>query len=54
MGALLRHLRARVRALLRRDVITDEISEELRFHLEMRVQELEQRGLSSPEARRVA
>src|SRR5688572_3865123 len=51
---VLRSAWARIRALFRRDVIADEISEELRFHLEMRIDEHEQRGLSSTEARRLA
>jgi hypothetical protein len=45
---------ARLRALLRRDVIADEIAEELRFHIDMRTEELERRGLSPVEARRSA
>jgi putative ABC transport system permease protein len=43
---------ARLRALFRRNVISDEISEELGFHLDMRVEELEQCGVPSIEARR--
>ena len=54
MGTLLRTLRTRVRALLRRDAVTDEISEELRFHLEQRASELERQGFSPEDALRKA
>jgi predicted permease len=45
---------ARCRALLRRDAIADEIEEEMQFHLEMRVEALQRRGLQPDEARRQA
>src|SRR5262245_48442902 len=45
---------ARVRALVRRNVITDEIREELEFHLEMRAAEYTRDGLEVPAARREA
>jgi putative ABC transport system permease protein len=50
----LRTALARVRALWRRDVIADEINEELQFHLEMRVDEHERRGLPRDAAVRAA
>ncbi len=42
----------RLRALFRRDVIADEIREELTFHIEMRIEELQGRGLSRSDAER--
>ena len=45
---------ARIRALFRHDAISDEITEELRFHLEMRTAELERQGVSRTEAQRAA
>src|SRR3990170_1132573 len=45
---------ARVRALFRRDATTDEIREELHFHLEMRTAEYARQGLDGTEARRAA
>jgi putative ABC transport system permease protein len=42
----------RLRALFRRDVIADEIREELAFHIEMRIEELQRRGLSRSDAAR--
>ena len=54
MGTLLRTLRARVRALLRRDAVADEISEELRFHLEQRTSDFERQGFSHEDAERRA
>ena len=42
----------RLRALLRRDAITDEIREEMEFHLEMRIDEMQRRGLSRADAER--
>jgi putative ABC transport system permease protein len=45
---------AKVRALFRRDVIADEIREELQFHLEMRADEYARAGLDPLEARREA
>lgn len=49
-----RVLRNRLRALLGRDVVVDEIYEEIQFHLDERTVEHERRGLSSEEARRAA
>jgi predicted permease len=51
---LVRILRNRLRALLGRDVIVDEIHEEIQFHLHERIVEHERRGLSPAEARRTA
>jgi putative ABC transport system permease protein len=45
---------ARLRALLRRNAIADEIREELQFHVEMRAQELARDGLDAREARTAA
>lgn len=42
----------RLRALFRRDAIADEIREELAFHVEMRIEELQQRGLTREDAER--
>lgn len=50
----LRIVRARMVGLWRRDAIADEIREELRFHMEMRTEEYELRGLSPEAARRQA
>lgn len=50
MDPFLHVLLIRLRALLRRDVVTDEISEELRFHIEQRTADLERQGLSPNEA----
>src|SRR5579872_1128287 len=41
---MLRLLRARVRALFRRDAVADEIREELEFHLRMRTEDYERAG----------
>src|SRR5260221_3201912 len=49
-----RLLRNRLRALLGRDVVVDEIREEIQFHLDQRIVEHERRGLSPEEARRAA
>src|SRR5260221_3967488 len=49
-----RILRDRLRALLGRDVVVDEIREEIQFHLDQRIVEHERRGLSPEEARRAA
>ena len=51
---LLRALRLRARALLRRGVAEDELGEELRFHIEMEAARLEREGLTPEEARRTA
>jgi putative ABC transport system permease protein len=45
---------ARLRALIRRDVIAGEIREELQIHVAMRAEDLERDGLSRQEARRQA
>src|SRR5688500_5880662 len=45
---------ASIRALFRRDVIADEIREEMDFHIEMRAEELRCAGLTREEARRAA
>jgi predicted permease len=45
---------ARLRALFRRDATTDEISEELRFHVAMRADEYARHGLDADAARRAA
>jgi len=42
----------RFRALFRRDVISDEIREELAYHVEMRIEELQRRGVDRAEAER--
>jgi predicted permease len=41
----------KLRALFRRDAVAGEIHDELAFHLEMRIEEYERRGLSRREAR---
>jgi predicted permease len=50
----LRVLRDRIRALVGRDVVADEIHEEVQFHLESRIRDLERHGLSRAAARREA
>lgn len=45
---------ARLRALFRRDATTDEIHEELQFHVDMRTDEYARRGLDAGAARRAA
>jgi predicted permease len=45
---------ARLRALFRRDATTDEIREELRFHVDMRADELARSGLDAGAARQAA
>lgn len=50
----LRILLARVRGLLHRDAIAQEIREELRIHMEMRTEEYERRGLPPEAARQQA
>jgi len=42
----------RIRALFRRDAIADEIREEMAFHLEMRIEEWQRRGVGRSEAER--
>ncbi len=54
MPSVFRTLRGRLRALWRRDVITDEIADEMQFHLEQRAEALELQGWSRAEARRLA
>ncbi len=51
---LIRLAMARIRALFRRDATTDEIREELQFHVAMRTDEYGQRGLDPQAARRAA
>ena len=45
---------ARIRALFRRDATTDEIREELQFHVQMRADEYAQQGLDARTAREAA
>jgi putative ABC transport system permease protein len=45
---------ARIRALFRRDATTDEIREELHFHVQMRTEEYAQQGLDADAARQAA
>jgi hypothetical protein len=45
---------ARMRALFRRDAMTDEIREELQFHVEMRADEYARHGLDARAARQAA
>ena len=54
MVSFFHRLLTRLRALVRRDVVADEISEELRFHVEQRTSELERKGLSHDDAERRA
>jgi predicted permease len=51
---ILRILRDRLRALWHPDRVRDDIADELRFHVEMRVRDNERAGMSSTEARRDA
>jgi putative ABC transport system permease protein len=51
---VLRHVLARCRALVRRDVVAGEIRDEMQFHLQMRTEEYERQGLRTDEARRTA
>ncbi|MPY87200.1 MAG: FtsX-like permease family protein [Luteitalea sp.] len=51
---ILRLALARCRALVRRDVVAGEIRDEMQFHLQMRAEEYEQRGLEADDARRAA
>src|SRR5262249_35113447 len=51
---VLRYLLRRLRALWRSEEIHDEISEEIRFHIELRAEENVRRGMTPEEARRVA
>src|SRR5215813_4189697 len=50
----LRYFFKRLRALWRPDDIHDEISEEMRFHIELRAEENVRRGMTPEEARRKA
>ena len=54
MGNPLIRLRARVRALMRRNAVADEIREELEFHLRMRAEGYERAGESPHDAARHA
>jgi putative ABC transport system permease protein len=47
-------LRLRIRTLLKRDVVEQELDDELRFHIEMQTEENLRRGMSPEEARRQA
>lgn len=51
---MLNDLLFRLRALLRRDVVEDELDEEVRFHFDRQVQKLVESGLPPEEARRRA
>src|SRR5215470_18010618 len=51
---VLRYFFKRLRALWRPDDIHDEISEEMRFHIELRAEENVRRGMAQGEARRKA
>jgi predicted permease len=51
---LSRLVMARLRALFRRDVVAQEIREEMQFHLVMRADEYRRRGLTDENARRTA
>ena len=51
---MIRHLLARLRALVRRDAVAGEIREELQIHVAMRAEDLERQGLSRTDARRQA
>ena len=42
----LRCVLAKVRALFRRDVVAGEIHDEMQFHVDMRAEEYERRGLT--------
>lgn len=47
---MLRRALARLRGLFRRDIVTDEIREELEFHLRQRIDQYEREGLTRDEA----
>src|SRR4051812_37557343 len=51
---MLKALRARLRAVLRRTAGNDELTEEIRFHLELETEKNVRLGMSPAEARRVA
>src|SRR5688572_22283191 len=51
---LLRGIALRMRALLRRDSVEREMDDEMRFHLQMAVEENVRRGMSEEEAERAA
>ena len=51
---LLRSLLARIRAIARRDAIAGEIHDELRFHVDSRVEQYEREGLTHDDATRKA
>jgi predicted permease len=50
MTRLLRSMLARVRGLVRRDIVSDEIHEELDSHLRQRIEQYEREGLTRDEA----
>ncbi len=50
----LRSLVARIRGLIRRNRLREELDEEVRFHLEMEIEHQRARGLSTSDAQRVA
>jgi putative ABC transport system permease protein len=50
----MRRLLARLRALVRRDVVAGEIRDEMQFHLQMRAEQYQRQGLTSEQARRTA
>ena len=52
--ALWSSLRVRLRSVLRRNAVADEIREELEFHVRMRAEEYERAGSSPAAARRRA
>src|SRR5258708_8483009 len=51
---MLRLMRARLRALLRKESVESEVEEELQFHIRMREQENVRRGMPADQARREA
>jgi hypothetical protein len=50
----IRALRLRVRALLRREVVEQELNDEIRFHIEQETEKYARQGMSAIEARRRA
>ena len=54
MRSLLAHVRAFWRGLRRPSQVDADMSDEMRFHIEMEAQRLQQRGLSVDEATRLA
>lgn len=51
---LISRVRARVRGLIRRDIVSDEIREELDFHLRERIEQYERDGMTRDEAALIA